>query len=396
MTIQNPIKKPPLPAAIWALGLTSLFMDVSSEMIHALLPIYITTTLGAGAFALGLIEGVAEATALIVKIFSGVISDITGKRKALALLGYGMAALTKPLFPLADSLGLVIAARFIDRIGKGIRGAPRDALVADLVDTERRGEAFGLRQSLDTIGAFLGPLIAILVLTYWSGGIRAVFWIAVIPACLSVATLFFFVPERDVPKNGKEPFPISRDALRRLPLVFWLVLALSALLSFARVSDAFLILRLAHLDLPLAMTPLVLVAMNVIYALCAWPVGRLSDRIPRTTLLALGILALVIGAVCLGFATTLQLAGLGLLFWGLSLALTQGVMAAMIADAAPDNLRGTGFGLFNFASGIAMLLGNMASGALWDLYSPFTAFQLTAVTALLALGILPLLGRQLR
>ena len=357
------------------------------------MPLYITGTLGAGAFALGLIEGVAEATALIVKIFSGVISDITGKRKALALLGYGMAAMTKPFFPLAHSLELVVTARFMDRIGKGIRGAPRDALIADIVPQERLGEAYGIRQSLDTIGAFVGPLIAVAVLSIWSDAIRTVFWFAVIPAFLSVATLFFFVPERDAIRDGKEPFPISRQALGQLPTLFWLVLTVSAILAFARVSDAFLILRVSNLNLPLAYAPLVLVAMNVIYALCAWPIGVLADRISRITLLASGIMTLIIAALCLGFTTSLPLAALGLVFWGLSLALTQGLMAAMIADSAPQSLRGTAFGLFYLASGVAMLLGNMASGALWDMEGPQSAFLLTAVASFIAIPLLPFLKR---
>lgn len=381
-------RRSPLPAAIWALGFTSLFMDISSEMIHALLPLYITGTLGAGVFAVGLIEGVAEATALIVKLFSGVISDITGKRKMLALMGYGLAALTKPLFPLAHSLELVITARFIDRIGKGIRGAPRDALVADLAPPERRGEAFGLRQSLDTIGAFIGPLIAIAVLAYWSDSIRTVFWIAIIPAFLSVATLFFFVPERDQPRDGKRPFPISRIALHELPHSFWLVLAFGALLSIARVSDAFLILRVVSFDVPLTYAPLVLVGMNIIYALAAWPAGRLADRLPHRDLLGLGLLALMVGALCLAFASSLMLASLGLVFWGLSLALTQGLLSALIAETAPGHLRGTGFGLLNLASGVAMLIGNALSGLIWDLRGAETAFLFTAITTALAFGLL--------
>lgn len=387
------IKSAPLPTAIWALGLTSLFMDISSEMIHALLPIYITGTLGAGVFVLGLIEGVAEATALIIKIFSGVMSDITGKRKSLALLGYGMAAMTKPIFPLATSLGLVIAARFIDRIGKGIRGAPRDALIADLVDDSRRGEAYGLRQALDTIGAFVGPMIAILILLFWTDSITTVFWIAVIPAFLSVATLFLFVPERDAKTDGKRPFPISRPALAMMPKAFWIVLAISSLLAFARVSDAFLILRFTAFDLPLAFAPLVLVAMNIVYAIAAWPVGRLADRLPRWQLLLSGLVALVLGALCLAKATSLPMAGIGLAFWGLSLALTQGVMAAMIADSAPEHLRGTAFGLFYLGSGIAMLFGNMVSGALWDISGPESSFLLTVIVAFAALGLLPILKR---
>lgn len=386
-------KSSPLPTAIWALGLTSLFMDVSSEMIHALLPLYITGTLGAGVFVLGLIEGVAEAMALIVKVFSGVISDITGKRKLLALLGYGMAALTKPLFPVAHHLEIVIAARFMDRIGKGIRGAPRDALIADIVSKDRLGEAYGLRQSLDTIGAFIGPLIAIAVLAFWSDAIRTVFWFAVIPAFMSVATLFLFVPERDAPRNGKRPFPISRAALSKLPRIFWLVLTFSALLTFARVSDAFLILRVVSFDLPLIFAPLVLVAMNIIYALAAWPMGRLSDRLPRWHLLALGIVALILGSLCLGLAHGIAFAMLGLIFWGLSLALTQGVMAAMVADSAPESLRATAFGLFYFTSGIAMLFGNAAVGAIWDAKGATAAFLLSAMIAIMAFTLLPALRR---
>ncbi len=388
-------RRSPLPAAIWALGFTSLFMDVSSEMIHALLPLYITGTLGAGVAALGLIEGIAEATALIVKLFSGVISDITGKRKALALLGYGMAALTKPLFPLADGLNLIITARFLDRIGKGIRGAPRDALVADLVKPARRGEAYGLRQALDTVGAFIGPAIAILVLLVATDNIRLVFWIACIPALLAVATLFLFVPERDAPQGEQKHFPISKAAMVELPPAFWLALAVSAALSFARVSDAFLVLRVAGLGLPLALTPLVLIAMNLIYSGLSYPAGLLADRVSKQRLLALGTLALALSALVLGIAPSLLYGALGLVLWGLHLALTQGLLATLIADATPAPLRGTGFGLFNLASGIAMLAGNALSGLLWDASGPKAAFAMTAIGALLTLAILPLLKPRL-
>ncbi|MEN9753762.1 MAG: hypothetical protein RLZ07_144 [Pseudomonadota bacterium] len=384
-------RRSPLPAAIWALGFTSLFMDVSSEMIHALLPLYITGTLGAGVFAVGLIEGIAEATALIVKLFSGVISDITGKRKTLALFGYGLAALTKPLFPLASSLSVVIAARFIDRIGKGIRGAPRDALVADLAPLDRRGEAFGLRQSLDSIGAFLGPLIAMGLMLIASNNFPLVFWIACIPAFLSVAVLFVFVPETNTAKSTTKGFPLSRAALRIMPKAFWMALGISAVLSFARVSDAFLILRASDLGLPLAFAPFVLIAMNIVYSVLAWPAGALSDRLSRRMVLAIGIIALAGAALSLSLASSLWGVALGITLWGVHLALTQGLLATFIADAAPTDLRGTAFGLFNLASGVAMLFGNALTGWLWDAKGADSAFLLSGLAASMILLAIPLL-----
>jgi len=380
-----------LPRAIWALGLTSLFMDISSEMIHGLLPLYITGTLGAGAIAVGLIEGVAEATALIVKVFSGVISDITGKRKRLALIGYGLAAITKPLFPLAQSLDVIIAARFIDRIGKGIRGAPRDALVADLAPKERLGEAYGLRQALDTVGAFIGPLIAVGLMLASADNFRLVFWIAVIPAALAVVTLFFFVPEREARQKGTLKSPITFAAIKALPRPFWIVLSIGALMSLARVSDAFLVLRVAGLGLPNAYAPLVLVAMNIIYALFAYPAGKLADTLSRPTLLAFGIGALIAADIVLAVAPSLGWGGIGLLLWGLHMALTQGLLAAMIAAIAPQDLRGTAFGLFNFASGIAMLVGNIAAGLLWDFAGGGATFIASGIAVAIGFALLPLL-----
>ena len=384
-------RRSPLPAAIWALGFTSLFMDVSSEMIHALLPLYITGTLGAGVFAVGLIEGIAEATALIVKLFSGVISDITGKRKTLALLGYGLAAFTKPLFPLASSLSVIIAARFIDRIGKGIRGAPRDALVADLAPVDRRGEAFGLRQSLDSIGAFLGPLIAMGLMLIASNDFTLVFWIACIPAFLSVAVLFVFVPETNTAKSTTKGIPLSHAALSIMPKAFWMALGISTMLSFARVSDAFLILRASDLGLPLAFAPFVLIAMNIVYSVLAWPAGALADRLSRRMVLAIGIVALTGAALSLSLASSLWGVALGITLWGVHLALTQGLLATFIADAAPTDLRGTAFGLFNLASGVAMLLGNALTGWLWDAKGADSAFLLSGLAASMILLAIPLL-----
>ena len=380
-----------LPRAIWALGLTSLFMDVSSEMIHGLLPLYITGTLGAGAIAVGLIEGIAEATALIVKVFSGAVSDITGKRKRIALLGYGLAAVTKPLFPLAQSLEVIITARFIDRIGKGIRGAPRDALVADIAPYERLGEAYGLRQALDTVGAFIGPLIAVGVMVSSFDDFRLVFWLAVIPAALSVATLFFFVPEREAPEKSSAKSPITIASIKTLPRAYWIVLGIGAILSLARVSDAFLVLRVANLGLATAYAPLVLVAMNIIYALFAYPAGKLADGVSRRTLLAAGIAALMAADTVLALAPSLGWGGVGLILWGLHMALTQGLLAAMIAAEAPSDLRGTAFGLFNLASGGAMLLGNVAGELLWDLAGAGITFVASGIAVGVSFALLPLL-----
>lgn len=382
-------RRSPLPAAIWALGFTSLFMDISSEMIHALLPLYITGTLGAGVFAVGLIEGIAEATALIVKLFSGVISDITGKRKTLALIGYGLAALTKPLFPLAHSLELIVAARFIDRIGKGIRGAPRDALVADLAPPERRGEAFGLRQSLDTIGAFIGPLIAVGLMLFSQNNFGFVFWIACVPAFISVAILFAFVPERDAKIETHKKFPLAISSLKLMPNAFWMILSISAVLSFARISEAFLILRASDLGLPVAFAPFILIAMNVIFAALAWPLGHVADRFSRRLLLALGIATLAAASFCFAEATSLYAVAFGIVLWGIHLALTQGLLATLIADAAPASLRGTAFGLFNLACGIAMLIGNALTGWIWDTNGAESAFLLSALAAALLLLTLP-------
>ncbi len=281
----NPAKIPP---AIWALGFVSLLMDVSSEMIHSLLPVFMVVSLGASVFAVGLIEGIAEATALIVKVFSGVISDWWGRRKPLAVLGYGLGALAKPLFALSTGLGLVVAARLMDRVGKGIRGAPRDALVADIAPPELRGAAFGLRQSLDTVGAFIGPLLAMGLMLLWANDFRAVFWVAVIPAFLAVGLLVFGVrePERKAVTKVRTN-PIRRENLRRLGPAFWWVVAIGAVFTLARFSEAFLVLRAAEGGLPLAYTPLVLVGMNVVYAASAYPFGKLSDRMSHPRLLAL-------------------------------------------------------------------------------------------------------------
>ena len=374
-----------MPRAIWALGFVSLLMDVSSELIHSLLPVFMFAALGVSAFAIGLIEGAAEATALIVKVFSGVLSDWWGKRKPLAVLGYGLGALSKPLFALAGGAGLVVAARLIDRVGKGIRGAPRDALVADIAPPEIRGAAFGLRQSLDTVGAFLGPLLAMGLMLLWANDFRAVFWVAAIPAFLSVALLMFGVQEPERKAGGRRTNPIRRENLRRLPAAYWWVVGTGAVFTLARFSEAFLVLRAAQGGLALAFTPLVLIAMNLVYAAAAYPFGKLADTVSHGKLLAWGLVVLIAADAALASNGHPGAVWAGVALWGLHLAMTQGLLAAMIAEVAPFDLRGTAYGFFNLASGIAMLVASALAGLLWDRFGAEFSFIAGGVFAAAAL-----------
>ena len=385
-----------IPATVWVLGFVSMLMDISSEMIHSLLPVFMVTVLGASATTVGVVEGVAESTALIAKVFSGVLSDHIGKRKWLTVFGYAMGALTKPLFALAPVIGWIFAARFLDRIGKGIRGAPRDALIADVTPAAIRGAAFGLRQSLDTVGAFTGPLLAMGLMLLWQNDFRAVFWVAVVPGMLAVAMLVFGIHEPMRPPGAitaaKKPFPVSRAALAQMPPTYWWIVAIGALLTLARFSEAFLLLRAQQGGLQLAFIPLVLVLMNVVYALAAYPLGALADRMRHPTLLALGILPLIVADLLLAHEATpgSQLAWVagGLVFWGLHMAATQGLLAAMIAACAPAALRGTAYGVFNLASGIAMLAASVIAGLVWDRLGAASTFQTGMAFAAAALLVL--------
>jgi len=385
--------KPPgalrrIPASIWALGFVSLLMDVSSEMIHSLLPVFMVTVLGTRVWVIGLIEGGAEATALIVKIFSGVLSDHWGKRKPLAILGYGLGAVSKPLFALATSTGFVLTARVLDRIGKGIRGAPRDALVADLAPAELRGAAFGLRQALDTVGAFLGPLLAIGLMLLWANDFRAVFWVAIIPAFLAVALLLFGVQEPERQIGAARTNPISKQNLKRLSAAYWWVVVIGAVFTLARFSEAFLVLRALQGGLPIAYTPLVLIAMNVIYAAGAYPFGKLSDSMSHSKLLAWGLVMLIAADALLAWSNEWTWVWAGISLWGLHMAMTQGLLAAMVADTAPADLRGTAFGFFNLMSGIAMLIASGLAGVLWDQLGASFSFAAGGVFSLIALAMI--------
>jgi MFS family permease len=370
-------------------------MDISSEMIHALLPVYLVVGLGTTALAVGVIEGIAEATAAITKVFSGVLSDRIGRRKELAALGYGLAALTKPVFPLAPTVGWLVAARFNDRVGKGIRGAPRDALVADLAPPGLRGAAFGLRQSLDTTGAFIGPLLAIGLMGLFANDFASVFWVAVIPAFAALALIVFAVHEPARPAGLRTVrAPLSRRELGALGSTYWWVTAVASLFTLARFSEAFLILRAQGTGLALMLVPMVLVVLNVAYALSAYPVGALSDRMNRIALLIVGLLLLVAADLVLAFAPGLWSILVGVVLWGLHMGFTQGLFAALVADSAPVELRGTAFGMFNLLGGAAVLVASVLAGVLWDAFGARWTFLAGAAFALLSIaGLIPLHAR---
>ena len=386
-----------IPRGVWALGFVSMFMDISSEMIHALLPIYLVSVLGTSMMTVGFIEGIAEATAMITKVFSGAISDWIGKRKLLAVIGYGMAAFIKPVFPLAPNVEWLIGARFIDRIGKGIRGAPRDALVADIAPEHIRGASFGLRQSLDTIGAFVGPLLAIGLMLLTANNFKLVFWIAVIPAFIAFALMVYGV-EEPAKKSAAAPNKPSlqwRDA-KRFSSAFWSIVAIASVFTLARFSEAFLILKAQAVGLPIALVPAIMVVMNIVYALVSYPAGALSDRIGRHGILIFGIAMLIVADLILAFGTTVWVALLGVVFWGLHMGLTQGLFATLVADTAPEELRGTAFGIFNLILGVAMLIASVIAGGLWDAFGPRMTFLAGAsVTTIALLSLLVVQSRRL-
>ncbi len=381
---QSPVR---LPKGVWALGFVSLLMDVSSEMIHALMPLFLVGTLGASAVLVGLIEGTAEATALCVRLFSGWLSDHWRRRKGLALLGYGIGAAVKPLFALATAPAWVFVARFLDRLGKGIRGAPRDALVADLVPASQRGAAFGLRQSLDTVGAFCGPLLATGLMVLWANDMRAVFWVAAIPGALAVLVLALGVrePRQERPTTpGAAAPPFRRALLAQLPGAYWWVVGVAVVFTLARFSEAFLVLRAHELGVPLAFVPLVMVAMSAVFALTAYPFGRLADRMPARPLLAAGLLVLVLADAVLAVAAGWIGMLLGVALWGLHMGMTQGLLAAMVANSAPEALRGSAFGVLGMATGVAVLVASVLAGVLWEWIGSRWTFTAGAVFALAA------------
>jgi MFS family permease len=379
-----------LPKGVWALGFVSMFMDISSELVHSLLPIFMATTLGASMVTIGIVEGFAEAAAAITKVFSGVISDYFQKRKFLAVVGYGLAAITKPIFPLATSIEWVFGARFVDRIGKGIRGAPRDALVAEIVPAQLRGAAYGLRQALDSVGAFVGPLLAIAFMIWLANDIKAVLWVAVLPAFIAVFLLIVGVREPESLNHAAAHRNIlTFNNVKRLRLRYWLVVALGAVFTLARFSEAFLILRAQDVGLAIGYVPVIMIVMNVVYSLFAYPAGAAADRISARTLLLMGLGILVIADIVLAIAASPGVALFGAAFWGLHMALTQGLLAKLVADTAPADLRGTAFGIFNLVTGGVLLLASVIAGALWSMFGASATFIAgAAFAAIAAIGLL--------
>lgn len=378
-----------LPKSIWLLGMVSMFMDVSSELVHCLLPIFMAGVLGASMLTIGIVEGIAEATAAIAKVFSGAISDRFRKRKMLVVLGYGLGAVSKPAFPLASTIDLVFAARFVDRIGKGIRGAPRDALVADLVPPRQRGAAYGLRQALDSAGAFLGPLLAIVFMLWFASDIRRVLWVAVVPAFIAVLLALALREPRSPPAASAPRDRLRLRLGRSLPRHFWLIVTLGAVFTLARFSEAFLLLRAQDLGLAAAHVPAILIVMNAVYAALAYPAGAIADRLPARTLLVPGLGVLVAADVVLALAESPAIAFVGAAFWGLHMALTQGLLAKLVADAAPEALRATAFGIFNMVTGGALLLASVVAGWLWNTFGAAATFSAGgAFAAVAALGVL--------
>ena len=379
-----------MPASIWALGLVSMFMDISSELVHSLLPVFMVTVLGSSMVTIGVVEGVAEAAAAFTKVFSGAISDFYGKRKVFVVLGYGLGAIAKPLFPLATTVGWVFTGRFLDRIGKGIRGAPRDALIADITPLELRGAAYGLRQSLDSVGAFVGPLLAVALMAWLANDIKAVLWVAVVPAFIAVTLLVTTVREPDHMNSGTGPrLALTLAGARRLPRRYWLIVLLGALFTLARFSEAFLVLRAMDVGSAIGYVPVVMIVMNVVYAGIAYPAGAIADLIGRRKLLIAGLAALIAADAVLAAANSPTQVLLGAALWGLHMALTQGLLSALVAETAPSELRGTAFGIFNLFSGAALLLASIIAGALWTAYGATATFLAGAIFAAVAtIGLL--------
>lgn len=382
--------RPDIPKSIWVLGFVSLLMDISSEMIHCLLPLYLVSGLGASALTVGFIEGLGQSTALIIKVFSGVLSDYLGKRKNVVLFGYAMGALTKPIFAMATGIGMIFTAKIIDRVAKGIRSAPRDAMIADLTPRAILGSAFGLRQSLDTVGAIVGPLLAIGLMMLWVNDFKAVFWVAVIPGAL--AALLFAIgikePVRQAEQEHKNPIHLQN--LKKLSSAYWWITAIGGMFTLARFSEAFLVLRAEQTGIALALVPLVMVVMNLVYASTAFPFGKLSDRMSHRTLLMIGLCILFAADLVLANTTEWPMVLLGVALWGVHMGITQGLLATMVAGTAPESLRGTAFGFFNLISGLALLSASITAGILWDKFGAAATFYAGAIFSVIALVLLML------
>ena len=369
-----------IPRNVWALGIVSLLMDLSSEMILSILPIFLVTGLGISVLSLGLIEGLAEGVASVIKAFSGALSDYLKKRKILIVIGYGISTLTKPFFALASTATWIFTARFVDRLGKGIRGAPRDSLIADSTSTKIRGTAYSLRQSLDTLGALLGPIIAIIILYLTTNNFRFVLWFAVIPAVLCIVVLIFGVKETTLKKNisSKKSYFLFKNFSKITPVI-WLFFLIVFILNLGHFSEAFLLLRSQEIGLKVSFIPIVFVVMNVAYAIVAVPFGHLADRGGFFILIVCGFLILVLADIILALTNSVGWMFVGIIFWGIHLGMTQGLLLAMISKLSPLELRGTSFGLFHAITGIALLIASLIAGYLWQYYNSGLIFFVSAI-----------------
>lgn len=388
MSSDRPAIKIRIPRTVWVLGFVSLLMDISSEMIHALLPLFMAGTLGASAIWIGLVEGIGEGTALIAKVFSGVVADRFGHKKRLVFAGYFLGVISKPVFALAGSMPVVLAARFFDRIGKGLRGAPRDAIVADVTDESIRGAAYGLRQSLDAAGAFVGPLLATLLLLLWTEELRSIFWIALIPGAACLALILFGVEDNVTPTVNTKHIAWKDLKIVMTPAFVQLVI-LGTLFSLARFSNAFIVLRAADIGIEHAWIPMTVVLMNIAFSLSSYPFGKLADKLNPMKLLALGMVLLALANLLFAYAANYRILATGIVLFGMHLGATQGIFSTIISEIAPSEVRATAFGIFNFFSGLALLASGLVAGSLWEYMGAQYCFGGGVVFALITLSLIP-------
>lgn len=388
MSSDRPAIKIRIPRTVWVLGFVSLLMDISSEMIHALFPLFMAGTLGASAIWIGLVEGIGEGTALIAKVFSGVVADRFGHKKRLVFAGYFLGVISKPVFALAGSMPVVLAARFFDRIGKGLRGAPRDAIVADVTDESIRGAAYGLRQSLDAAGAFVGPLLATLLLLLWTEELRSIFWIALIPGAACLALILFGVEDNVTPTVNTKHIAWKDLKIVITPAFVQLVI-LGTLFSLARFSNAFIVLRAADIGIEHAWIPMTVVLMNIAFSLSSYPFGKLADKLNPMKLLALSMVLLALANLLFAYAANYRILAAGIVLFGMHLGATQGIFSTIISEIAPSEVRATAFGIFNFFSGLALLASGLVAGSLWEYMGAQYCFGVGVVFALITLCLIP-------
>jgi len=371
------------------LGLVSLLTATSSAMVYGLLPVFLVKVLGASIGIVGVMEGLAEASNSAMRLLSGITSDWIGRRKPVVAFGYLLSAANKLVFPMAESVSIVFVARLVDRFGKGVRDAPRDALISDLTPSHIRGSGFGLRTALYTMGFVLGPLAAIGLMVASGDNFRLVFAIAVAPAFAAVGILLFAIGEDPAQSSREARFRIRLSHLSRLPAAFWWSISVASLLSLARYSPAFLVLKASDVGIDPAFVPLILVFTHTVFSAAAYPFGALADRVDHRLQLALAVAVLLAADLVLAAGGTMVTAFLGASLWGLQMGVSEGLLSASVANAAPDDLRGTAFGIYQLAFGLAAFGASGTAGALWSIGGPPLAF---GVSACVAAGVVPVLA----